>query len=146
MRNPSYNRYRRQAARSAQAHAAQQAAQIAFYRANIARENSSGCIRMGTIPTNIPIAPGVPDPLGSLMGQMPDPIATARTNGLALENISALGGLALENGIGEQWAEMSTTGKVAAIAAGAVVASGVLAWMGYSQGETINDLWATVGL
>lgn len=108
--HPSLVRYRRHLARHRGGRRVATAQQILNYRrrmllnaqlqqlqATLAQQhvhNRANVIRKGVMPTNIPIAHGVPNPLGSGPA-MPDAIATAM-GGLALEN--GYGGLALENG------------------------------------------------
>lgn len=129
-----YSQYRRYA-RQAEAAARQtRNQQIAFYRAAIAQQQArANCeppvIRMGTMPTNISIRNGVPDPLESIIGTMPDAIATARANGLALQN-----GIALQNGcdcdsddcecgmmekLVHKWSNLGTGAKVGVLAVAA---------------------------
>lgn len=118
--NPSIRRYRRYARKTNRADQVAEAAQIAFYRARLAQAKQNAgppVIRQGPMPTNEMIPTGVPEPLGMVVGQMPDPIATARTNGLALQNA-----LALQNG---SWWESATTGEK--VMAGIVALGGLVA-------------------
>jgi hypothetical protein len=135
--SPAIKQYKRYAKRVRSKERQVQDSQIAFYRARMAaqlqaqaRANCApAVIRLGTHSTNEMISGGVPEPLSAVIGPMPDPIATARSNGLALQNALALqNSLALENALAlenEGFLESATMGEKVML--GLVVLGGIVA-------------------